>query len=78
MAKRSALKRLSESKHLNDSSSPRNKKRVKLLGKKRVAQQNRAATLAPTDKAATKATIGRVAEYKHAVRQKAKQHKTDF
>lgn len=68
MAERGMHKRLTESRHLQDKKSPRNKKRTKLLGKKRVAQQNRAATMAKTDKAATVGTIRRVGEYKRAAK----------
>jgi hypothetical protein len=71
MAERSIRKRLSESRHLSDKKDPRNKKREKLLGAKRVAQQNRAASLAPTDLAATKATISRVGEYSRAAKKKS-------
>lgn len=65
MGKRTILQKLTESKHLNEVS-VRNKKRERLVGKQRVAQQNRKAFTAKTDKEATRATIRRVGEYKKA------------
>lgn len=79
MGKRTTLQKLTESKHLNEKN-VRNAKRESLVGKQRVAQQNREAFTAKTDKAATKATIKRVGEYKKAKKKqfaergKAKQH----
>ena len=69
MAKRSVYQKLTESKHLNKPNA-RNAKREALVGKTRVAQQNREAFTAKTDKEATKATIGRVSEYKRAKKAK--------
>ena len=68
MAERSLLRRLNETRPLQDKSSPRNKKRKELLGPGKVASQNRAALAAKTDKAATRATINRVADYRKAKR----------
>lgn len=65
MGKRTTLQKLTESKHLNEKN-VRNAKRERLVGKQRVAQQNREAFTAKTDKDATRATINRVGEYKKA------------
>jgi hypothetical protein len=65
MKKRSITQRTRETAKLK-SNPKRQAKRVALVGKKRVAQQNREAYLAPTDKAATRATISRVGEYMRA------------
>ena len=93
MAERSLFRRVRETLPLQYKTSPRNKKRKKLLGGGMVAQQNRKALAAKTDKEATVATIKRVGAYKKAAKRnrlnkaaakqftsagKAKQHKTDF
>ena len=67
MAKRSLYQKFTESKHLTKPNA-RNAKREALVGKDRVGQQNREAFTAKTDKEATRATIGRVGEYKKAAK----------
>lgn len=70
MAERSKLRRLKESRPLQDKSDPRNKKREKLMGKKGVAQQNMAATAAKTDAGFANAASRRVSQYKKAAKKK--------